>query len=87
MNDAGWDERTSDRQTYRNGFWDRSLDTWLGTLQLCTSKLRLDAYFPRWDGAPAASGLSGIRQCAAGGGERTRRVPFAGIFSGLMKSE
>ena len=31
---AGRHERTPDRQTYRNGFRDRSLDTRLGTLQL-----------------------------------------------------
>ena len=31
---AGRHERTPDRQTYRNGFRDRALDTRLGTLQL-----------------------------------------------------
>ncbi len=31
---AGRHERTPDRQTYGNGFRDRGLDTWLGTLQL-----------------------------------------------------
>src|SRR3954453_9216028 len=33
-------ERTAERQTYRNGFRDRTLDTRLGTLQLRIPKLR-----------------------------------------------
>ena len=33
-------ERTAERQTYRNGYRDRALDTRLGTLQLRIPKLR-----------------------------------------------
>ena len=43
---AGRHERTADRQTYRNGFRDRALDTRLGTLQLRIPKLRQGSYFP-----------------------------------------
>ena len=43
---AGRHERTPDRQTYRNGFRDRALDTRLGTLQLRIPKLRQGSYFP-----------------------------------------
>ncbi len=39
-------ERTQDRQTYRNGFRDRALDSRLGTLQLRLSELRQGTYFP-----------------------------------------
>src|SRR3712207_3369863 len=40
-------ERTAERQTYRNGYRDRALDTRLGTLQLRIPKLRAGpAYFP-----------------------------------------
>jgi hypothetical protein len=34
---AGWHERSADRQTYRNGYRDRVLDTRLGSLQLVGS--------------------------------------------------
>ena len=37
---AGRHERTAERQTHRNGFRDRALDTRLGTLQLRIPKLR-----------------------------------------------
>src|SRR3954471_7259602 len=43
---AGRHERTPDRQTYRNGFRDRALDTRLGTLQLRIPKLRQGTCFP-----------------------------------------
>ena len=39
-------ERPAERQTYRNGFRDRALDTRLGTLQLRVPKLRQGSYFP-----------------------------------------
>ena len=41
---AGRHERSSDRSTWRNGYRDHSLDTWLGTLNLKISKLRTGAY-------------------------------------------
>jgi len=44
---AGRHERSAERQTYRNGFRDRALDTRLGTLQLRIPKLRSGpVYFP-----------------------------------------
>src|ERR1700712_31775 len=43
---AGRHERTTDRQTYRNGYRDRALDTRLGSLQLRIPKLRQGSYFP-----------------------------------------
>src|SRR5487761_2236488 len=43
---AGRHERTGVRQTYRNGYRDRYLDTRLGNLQLRIPKLRQGSYFP-----------------------------------------
>jgi len=44
---AGRYERSAERQTHRNGFRDRALDTRLGTLQLRIPKLRAgSSYFP-----------------------------------------
>jgi putative transposase len=43
---AGRHERTAERQTYRNGYRDRSFDTRLGALQLRIPKLRQGSYFP-----------------------------------------
>ena len=37
---AGRYERSGERTTWRNGYRERTLDTWLGSLQLCTPKLR-----------------------------------------------
>jgi transposase-like protein len=37
---AGRHERTGDRQTYRNGYHDRTLDTRLGSLQVRIPRLR-----------------------------------------------
>jgi putative transposase len=39
-------ERGESRQTWRNGYRDRSLDTRLGTLNLKIPKMRTGAYFP-----------------------------------------
>jgi len=39
-------ERTDDRQTYRNGYRERSLHTRLDTLELKVPKLRQGTYFP-----------------------------------------
>jgi putative transposase len=44
---AGRFERSSDRQTWRNGYRERSLDTRLGTLNLKIPKLRTGSYFSR----------------------------------------
>jgi putative transposase len=39
-------ERTSDRQTYRNGYRLRTWDTRVGTIELAIPKLRAGSYFP-----------------------------------------
>ena len=43
---AGRHERGETRQTWRNGYRERSLDTRLGTLNLKIPKMRSGAYFP-----------------------------------------
>jgi putative transposase len=43
---AGRHERSAERLNYRNGYRERSLDTWLGSLQLRIPKLRQGSYFP-----------------------------------------
>ena len=43
---AGRYERGEARQTWRNGYRERSLDTRLGTLNLKIPKMRSGAYFP-----------------------------------------
>jgi putative transposase len=39
-------ERSADRQTWRNGYRDRTLETRLGPLNLKIPKLRTGSYFP-----------------------------------------
>jgi transposase-like protein len=53
---AGRYERGDGRQTWRNGYRDRSLDTRLGTLNLKIPKMRQGAYFPRLPGAEEDGG-------------------------------
>lgn len=43
---AGLHERSGERQTYRNGYRERTLDTRLGTLDLRIPKLRNGNHFP-----------------------------------------
>lgn len=43
---AGRHERSGELTTYRNGYRDRTLDTWLDSLQLRIPKLRQRSYFP-----------------------------------------
>ncbi len=43
---AGRFERNADRQTWRNGYRDRTLETRLGPLNLRIPKLRTGSYFP-----------------------------------------
>src|SRR3954464_11520876 len=45
---AGRHERSADRQTHRNGYRDRALDTRLGSLQLRIPKLRILRTVLRW---------------------------------------
>ena len=43
---AGRFERNADRQTWRNGYWDLTLETRLGPLNLRIPKLRTGSCFP-----------------------------------------
>src|SRR5215218_2311305 len=70
-------ERTAERQTYRNGFRDRTLDTRLGTLQLRIPKLRAGpSYFPPFlePRKTSETALVAVIQEAWIGGVSTRRV-------------
>src|SRR5215207_9044472 len=70
-------ERTAERQTYRNGFRDRTLDTRLGTLQLRIPKLRAGpSYFPPFlePRKTSEKALVAVIQEAWIGGVSTRRV-------------
>src|SRR3712207_524108 len=69
-------ERTAERQTYRNGYRERALDTRLGTLQLRIPKLRAGpSYFPPFLGPRKTSekALVAVIQEAWIGGVSTRR--------------
>ncbi len=89
---AGRHERMPERQTYRNGFRDRALDTRLGTLQLRIPKLRSGpAYFPPFLEPRKTSerALVAVIQEAWIGGVSTRRVDDlvqAMGLSGISKS-
>src|ERR671913_2078885 len=70
-------ERTAERQTYRNGYRDRALDTRLGTLQLRVPKLRAGpSYFPPFlePRKTSEKALVAVIQEAWIGGVSTRRV-------------
>src|SRR3954449_7933737 len=85
-------ERTAERQTYRNGFRDRTLDTRLGTLQLRIPKLRAGpSYFPPFlePRKTSEKALVAVIQEAWVGGVSTRRVDDlvqAMGLSGISKS-
>src|SRR3954466_10657993 len=86
-------ERTAERQTYRNGFRDRTLDTRLGTLQLRIPKLRAGpSYFPPFlePRKTSEKALVAVIQEAWIGGVSTRRVDDlaqAMGLSGINKSQ
>jgi putative transposase len=86
-------ERTAERQTYRNGFRDRTLDTRLGTLQLRIPKLRTGpSYFPPFlePRKTSEKALVAVIQEAWIGGVSTRRVDElaqAMGLSGINKSQ
>src|SRR5580698_2477677 len=89
---AGRHERTGDRQTYRNGYRDRTLDTRLGSLQLRIPKLRQGSYFPPFlePRKTAEKALVTVIQEAWIGGVSTRRVDElvqALGLSGIGKSQ
>ena len=56
---AGRWERSGDRQTWRNGHRDRTLETRLGPLNLKIPKLRTGSYFP---GLPRSPGRPSRRR-------------------------
>ena len=86
-------ERTAERQTYRNGYRDRALDTRLGTLQLRIPKLRAGpSYFPPFlePRKTSEKALVAVIQEAWIGGVSTRRVDDlaqAMGLSGINKSQ
>src|SRR5580698_9241033 len=89
---AGRHERTGDRQTYRNGYRDRTLDTRLGSLQLRIPKLRQGSYFPPFlePRKTSEKALVAVIQEAWIGGVSTRRVDEiaqAMGLSGISKSQ
>jgi putative transposase len=73
---AGRHERTLSRETYRNGYRDRALDTRLGTLQLRIPKLRQGSYFPPFlePRKTSEKALVAVIQEAWVGGVSTRKV-------------
>ena len=77
---AGRHERTLSRETYRNGYRDRALDTRLGTLQLRIPKLRQGSYFPPFLELRKTSekALVAVIQEAWVSGVSTRRVDDQG---------
>jgi putative transposase len=83
---AGRHERTAERQTYRNGYRDRALDTRLGTLQLRVPKLRTGpSYFPLFlePRKTSEKALVAVIQEAWIGGVSTRRVDELAQAMGL----
>src|SRR3954451_726013 len=79
-------ERTAERQTYRNGYRERALDTRLGTLQLRVPKLRTGpSYFPPFlePRKTSEKALVAVIQEAWIGGVSTRRVDELAQATGL----
>ena len=88
---AGRHERSAERQTYRNGYRDRTLDTRLGSLQLRIPKLRQGSYFPPFlePRKTTEKALVAVIQEAWIGGVSTRKVDDlvqAMGLSGISKS-
>jgi putative transposase len=73
---AGLHERTGERQAYRNGYRERTLDTRLGTLDLRIPKLRSGSYFPSFLEPRRLSekAIAAVVQEAWIGGVSTRKV-------------
>jgi putative transposase len=83
---AGRHERAAERQTYRNGYRERTLDTRLGTLQLRIPKLRTGpSYFPPFlePRKTSEKALVAVIQEAWIGGVSTRRVDELAQAMGL----
>src|SRR3954465_8277169 len=88
---AGRFERSADRQTWRNGYRDRTLETRLGPLNLKIPKLRTGSYFPSFlePRKTAEKALVAVIQEAWIAGVSTRRVDDlvqAMGLSGISKS-
>ncbi|MBX9811296.1 MAG: transposase [Burkholderiales bacterium] len=89
---AGLHERTGERQAYRNGYRERTLDTRLGTLDLRIPKLRSGSYFPSFLEPRRLSekAMAAVVQEAWIGGVSTRkgddRVQALGL-TGISKSQ
>lgn len=73
---AGLHERSGERQTYRNGYRGRTLDTRLGRLDLRIPKLRSGTYFPSFLEPRKLSekAIAAVVQEAWIGGVSTRKV-------------
>jgi putative transposase len=73
---AGLHERSGERQTYRNGYRERTLDTRLGTLDLRIPKLRSGSYFQSFLPPRRLSekAIAAVVQEAWIGGVSTRKV-------------
>jgi transposase-like protein len=86
-------ERTPDRQTYRNGYRERTLETRLGSLELKVPKLRTGAsYFPAFlePRRTIEKALTAVIQEAWVAGVSTRKVEDlvqAMGMSGISKSQ
>src|SRR3954466_6731044 len=88
---AGRFERSADRQTWRNGYRDRTLETRLGPLNLKIPKLRTGSYFPGFlePRKTVEKALVSVIQEAWIAGVSTRRVDQlvqAMGMSGISKS-
>jgi len=88
---AGRFERSADRQTWRNGYRDRTLETRLGPLHLKIPKLRTGSYFPGFlePRKTVEKALVSVIQEAWIAGVSTRRVDElvqAMGMSGISKS-
>ena len=88
---AGRFERSADRQTWRNGYRDRTLETRLGPLNLKIPKLRTGSYFPGFlePRKTVEKALVSVIQEAWIAGVSTRRVDElvqAMGMSGISKS-
>ena len=88
---AGRYERGDGRQTWRNGYRDRELKTWLGALNLRVPKLRQGSYFPGFlePRRTSEKALVAVIQEAWIGGVSTRKVDDlvqAMGLSGISKS-
>ena len=89
---AAYGERTPDRLTHRNGYRERSWETWAGTVALKIPKLRKGSYFPGFlePRRMAEKALTAVVQEAYIQGVSTRSVDDlvqAMGMSGISKSQ